>query len=69
VIIDQHKNKVITKFYQNSFLNQKPIFSKLIFPKIDFENDKEYSYELLLKTQRIMKCVCVCVCVCQSQKL
>ena len=61
--MNQHKIKLEPYFVKILFQIKNPVFLKLVFLKLNFENDKEYSYELLLKTQDSMKCVCVCVCV------
>ena len=56
------QNKVRTIFCKNSFLNRKLVFLKIVFSKLDFENDKENSLELFIKHFRNMKDVRVCVC-------
>jgi len=53
------QNEDRTIFCKNTFLNRKSIFPKLVFLKLDFQNDKENSFELFLKHFRNVKYMCV----------
>ena len=55
------QNKVRTIFYKNTFLNQKIVFPKLVFSKLDYANGKEKCFELFSKILRNMKDVCVSI--------
>jgi len=55
VIRDHHKTKWNYILIKNTFLNRKPIFSKLVF-----ENEKVKRVELFSRTHGDMKDVCMC---------